>query len=65
MAPTVKIGGILLYSTCSIEKKENDKQIQTFLQNNSNFQFEEKQIQLPLAPSFDGGSYCKLRRISE
>ncbi|MBQ3365731.1 MAG: 16S rRNA (cytosine(967)-C(5))-methyltransferase RsmB [Acidaminococcaceae bacterium] len=30
----VKTGGVLVYSTCTLEESENGKQIETFLQNN-------------------------------
>ncbi|PKM50654.1 MAG: 16S rRNA (cytosine(967)-C(5))-methyltransferase [Firmicutes bacterium HGW-Firmicutes-7] len=33
----VKIGGFLIYSTCTINKWENDKNIEWFLENNTNF----------------------------
>lgn len=36
----VKIGGTLIYSTCTIEQLENDNVIYTFLKNNKNFEFE-------------------------
>lgn len=37
----LKSGGMLVYSTCSIEPEENLLLIQKFLQNNSNFIFED------------------------
>lgn len=40
----LKPGGTLVYSTCSILKEENDKVIEKFLKNNSNF--EVKKIEL-------------------
>lgn len=36
-AKYLKIGGVLVYSTCSILPEENDEQIKRFLQNNPNF----------------------------
>ena len=33
----VKKGGILVYSTCTINKKENEKQIEKFIENHSNY----------------------------
>lgn len=36
----VKIGGTLLYSTCTINKKENEENIQWFLKNFDNYEIE-------------------------
>ncbi|HCY0403070.1 TPA: 16S rRNA (cytosine(967)-C(5))-methyltransferase RsmB, partial [Staphylococcus aureus] len=36
----VKIGGEIIYSTCTIEQLENENVIYTFLKNNKNFEFE-------------------------
>ena len=36
----LKVGGWLVYSTCTLNKKENEKQIEFFLKNNNNFVLE-------------------------
>ena len=42
----VKSGGVLVYSTCTILKEENQEQVQKFLENNTDFELEEeRQIQ--------------------
>ncbi|MBP5352252.1 MAG: RsmB/NOP family class I SAM-dependent RNA methyltransferase, partial [Alphaproteobacteria bacterium] len=41
----LRVGGILMYSVCSISKKEGEEQIASFLQNNKNFKI------VPLAMS--------------
>ena len=33
----VKSGGLLIYSTCSLEREENDEQIEQFLSENQNW----------------------------
>ena len=37
-ANLLKVGGELVYITCSLLKKENDDQIEFFIKNNSEFQ---------------------------
>jgi 16S rRNA (cytosine967-C5)-methyltransferase len=39
-APLVKRGGLLIYSTCSLEPEENDMQIETFLNDHPEFVLE-------------------------
>ncbi len=39
-APLVKVGGIIVYSTCSIEPEENFEIVKKFLDDNPNFKFE-------------------------
>ena len=58
----VKKGGILVYSTCTINKKENEKQIEKFIENHSNY------ICLEMKTIFtqkekDGFYMAKLKRI--
>lgn len=53
--------GILVYSTCTINKGENELQIQNFLLNHQNYKIlEEKQI-LPTNKN-DGFYICKLKK---
>ncbi len=60
---TLKVGGLAVYSTCSILPQENNKQVQFFLEHcNGAFELvEEKQI-LP-SSGFDGFYMAKLRRL--
>lgn len=58
----VKPNGALVYSTCTINKDENENQIKDFLKEHSDFEIEyEKQI-LPQDYHTDGFYICKLRR---
>lgn len=37
VAPLLKKGGILVYSTCTVDKQENEQTVKTFLENNPEF----------------------------
>ena len=56
----LKSGGEMVYSTCSINKKENDSQIMTFLSRHKDMKrVFEKQI-FPNEYDSDGFYICKL-----
>lgn len=57
----VKPGGYAVYSTCSIFPSENKKQIELFLDKNSNFEFVDDKTIYP-SEGFDGFYMCKLKR---
>ena len=58
----VKVGGFYIYSTCTINKDENEYQIREFLKRHPRFEIvEEKQI-LPFENHTDGFYICKMRR---
>ena len=60
----VKVGGYYTYSTCTINKDENEYMIKKFIEKHPNFKvIEEKQI-LPHMYSSDGFYICKLLRES-
>jgi len=61
-AKSVKQGGKLAYSTCSIWKEENQEQIQTFLKENPLFQLEEEHQLLPEKGKGDGFYFCLLSK---
>ena len=46
-AKAVKEGGRLVYSTCTLNKKENEKQIEKFLQANPEFILDDEQTLYP------------------
>ena len=50
MAPLLKVGGTLLYATCSVFRSENERAIKKFLQHNSNY--------TPLPMAIDGAVDC-------
>jgi len=57
-AGLIKPGGRICYSTCSIQKNENNRLIARFLQNNPGFVLESEELTLPSAQGFDcDGAY--------
>lgn len=57
----VESKGILVYSTCTINKGENEAQIQNFLLNHSNYHILEEKVILPTNKN-DGFYICKLEK---
>lgn len=61
----VKIGGKLVYSTCSIMPVENELQIRNFLKNHPDeFKLEEDKTVYPSETGFDGFYMARLIRLS-
>ncbi len=64
-AKYVKPDGILIYSTCTINKEENEKITEWFLENNKNYKkVQEDILMLPSETENDGFYICKMQRIS-
>lgn len=61
-AALVKPGGILVYSTCTLNKKENDKQISAFLQDHDDFEKQFERTIFPFDFESDGFYMAKLQR---
>ena len=59
----VKSGGYYIYSTCTINKDENERQIAKFLRRHDEFVKEEERIILPFENHIDGFYICKMRRL--
>lgn len=74
LAECVKPGGVLIYSTCTVLKEENENIIKQFLNNNADFEAEEFSLPhvgktesgmhtfWPHIDGTDGFFVCKLRR---
>ncbi len=60
-ANVLKIGGKLVYSTCTLNKKENENQIHSFLQNHLDFEIEEEKTIFPMNGN-DGFYMARLRK---
>jgi len=63
-AGALKIGGTLLYSTCTILKRENLDVAEKFLATHENFEFVETKTFLPHVTNTDGFFYAKFIRKS-
>ena len=58
----VKKGGKLVYATCSILPSENEKQVQTFLASNEEFQLIRHKTISPSESGYDGFYMALLER---
>ena len=60
-ATRLKPGGVLVYSTCSLEPEENSGVVQQFLREHAGFKLESERELLPFADNVDGAFVAKLR----
>ena len=61
-AKYVKAGGTLVYSTCTILKRENEDIVNAFLNDNKDFELVEMRTMLPHRDGTDGFFICKMKR---
>lgn len=61
-AQYVKKGGVLVYSTCTILKRENEEIVKDFLRENPQFELVEMKTMLPHIDGTDGFFICKMIR---
>ncbi len=59
----LKVDGILVYSTCTLNKKENEKQIEAFLERHENFELLEERTIFPFEFESDGFYMAKLKKV--
>ena len=59
-----KVGGKLVYATCSIFPSENELQIERFLQTHPEFSLEDQQRIMPSGEGTDGFFMARMTRIS-
>ncbi|MFL6589419.1 MAG: 16S rRNA (cytosine(967)-C(5))-methyltransferase RsmB [Chthoniobacterales bacterium] len=60
--PLLKPGGILVYSTCSIEREENERVVEQILREFSFLKLLDQRSLLPFRDEFDGAYAVKLSR---
>ena len=60
----VKLGGILVYSTCTVSRHENQDVVDAFLRGNDEFEAVEKKQLLPTEEKTDGFFICKMKRAA-
>ncbi|MCS7090251.1 MAG: 16S rRNA (cytosine(967)-C(5))-methyltransferase RsmB [Verrucomicrobiota bacterium] len=63
-ASRVRPGGLLVYSTCSLEPEENEQVVRAFMQTVPGFVLEHERILLPFVDGVDGAYVARLRRRS-
>ena len=61
----VKVGGILVYATCSIMPQENEQQVARFLKQQSHFRLLDEETISPAKTGFDGFYLARIERIAE
>jgi 16S rRNA (cytosine967-C5)-methyltransferase len=60
--PLLKPDGVLVYSTCSVEREENEEVARHLLQRMSMLQLDEERRSLPFRENFDGAFAVRFRR---
>lgn len=58
----VKSGGVLVYSTCTILREENEEQIEEFLKENTDFEKDFEKLYLAHETGGSGFYICRLRK---
>jgi 16S rRNA (cytosine967-C5)-methyltransferase len=54
--------GIIVYSTCTLNKKENEKQVEAFIKAHPDMHILEERTVLPYELHSDGFYMCRLRK---
>jgi 16S rRNA (cytosine967-C5)-methyltransferase len=63
-ATQVKPGGVLVYSTCSLEPEENSEVLKQFLSDHADFKLESQRELLPFVDNVDGAYVARIKRIT-
>ena len=63
-APLLKPGGLLVYSTCSIEAEENEDVIAAFMRKHRGFKMESSRALTPMQDKTDGAFVARIRKTN-
>ena len=58
----VKPGGVLVYATCTISRRENEARVRAFLSAHTDYALEEERQLLPTRDGTDGFYYARMKR---
>ena len=61
-AAVVKPGGVIVYSTCSVEPEENSELIESFLKSHPEFRLEQERQLTPFQDKLDGAYVAKIAK---
>ena len=62
-ASLVKSGGVLVYSTCSLEPEENAEVVKQFSNEQAEFRLDYEHELLPFVDNVDGAFVARLERL--
>ena len=60
----IKVGGLMVYATCSILPQENEQQVEKFLANNANYKLLSEKTHYPSETNYDEFYMALIERIS-
>ena len=61
----LKSGGVIIYSTCTLNKKENEQVVDRFLKDNTDFSLVESKTVFPTKNGGDGFFYSILKKKND